>query len=371
VPTPTPTPKDIPYGLPRGAHGTLPTVPVEWREFKSEAGGFTVKFPAAPHVAQSPLNKGPVALVRHAHTVTLGSEIEFEVDYLDMPAGDMDPDLSLEGGISGMTRAMEGRGARVLTKETVTRGNCEGRDATLSLPNPASREPGFARGRIFTSGQRFYVLMFVGQEDSPRVREMAQTFMDSFEVTGGCTSAVAPVPVPSSPTTVSIVEGARDAATGWRRIESAELGFDVLMPGAAKHEAEQGQVEPFPLTHHTFISREGAGFYSVEVFAQYPPNFYNSPGSYQTMIDVTLYALKRNLETAGFAIAPLRDLKVVTFPGREFSVTNEKLGARGRAQIYVTPKRIFVFMAFTRGEATPEAVKSVERFFSSVRVSPK
>src|SRR2546421_2617479 len=288
-----------------------------------------------------------------------------------MPAGFNDPALSIEGGISGLTHAMEGRGARVLTKETVVRGRCGGRDATLSLPTPATRRDGFAEGRIFSSGQRYYNLIFVGEEDSPAVREMARTFMESFAVTDGCTSAVAPVTAPSSPTVVSIIEGARDPATGWRKIDNDQLGFGVLMPGAARHESEQTQVEPFPVTHHIYINEEDASVYAAEVLGEYPPNFYNTPGSYQAMIDVMLFAMKRNFEPLGFAITPLRDLKAGTFPGREFNVTNEKLGAQGRMQIYVTTKYIYVFTAFARGQAAASAATGLERFFSSVRIMPR
>src|SRR5205085_3359782 len=357
---------------PQGQGGGVaaPTQTVEWREFKSEAGGFSVKFPGVPRVERVSFNKGPLELVRHTHMASLGDAAHFEVDYVDMPAGFNDPDLSLEGGISGLTHALEAQGARVLTKEKVVRGSCEGRDTTLFLPHPPRKE-GFAEGRAFGSGQRYYFLMFVGEEDGPQLREMARTFMESFAVTDGCTAQPAPTPAPSSPTVVSVVEGTHDAATGWRKIENAELSFGVLMPGAARHESEQAQVEPFPITHHTYINEDDAGVYAAEVFGEYPPKFYNTPGSYQTMIDVTLYAMKRNFEPSGFTITPLRDLKTGTFPGREFTVTNEKLGAHGRTQIYVTAKYIYVFTAFTRGQAAASAANALERFFSSVRITTK
>src|SRR5437764_1382787 len=349
----------------------VPQQTVEWREFKSEAGGFSVKFPGVPRVEHVSFNKGPMELVRHTHTASVGDAVQLEVDYVDMPAGFNDPELSLEGGISGLTHALEVRGARVLTKETVVRGSCEGRDTTLALPHPP-RGDGFAEGRIFSSGQRYYFLMLVGEEDGPQLRETARTFMESFAVTDGCTAQPAPTPAPSSPTVVSVVEGTHDAATGWRKIENAELGFGVLMPAAARHESEQVQVEPFPITHHTYINEDDAGVYAAEVCGEYPPNFHNTPGSYETMLDVTLYAMKRNFEPSGFTITPLRDLKTGTFPGREFTVTNEKLGAQGRTQIYVTTKYVYVFTAFARGQsAAPSAANALERFFSSVRITPR
>src|SRR5436853_6872979 len=84
----------------------VPQQTVEWREFKSEAGGFSVKFPGVPRVEHVSFNKGPVELMRHTHTASVAGNVQFEVDYVDMPAGFNDPELSLEGGISGLTHPL-------------------------------------------------------------------------------------------------------------------------------------------------------------------------------------------------------------------------------------------------------------------------
>ncbi len=44
--------------------------------------------------------------------------------------------------------------------------------------------------------------------------------------------------------------------------------------------------------------------------------------------------------------------------------------ARGRAQHYATPRRANHFIALTRGEDAPPAA-DLERFFSSIKLSPK
>jgi hypothetical protein len=176
-------------------------------------------------------------------------------------------------------------------------------------------------------------------------------------------------PVEASRPTVENFEGVVDAATGWLKIETRELGFKVLMPGAVRHETDQPQVKPFPLTHHTYIHSKGGNVYSAEVFGDYPPGFFKSALSYQSVLDMTLYGLKRNLEPAGFAFTPLRDLRVGAFPGREFSLDNEKLASRGRAQIYVTRKHVLVFMAFAHDQGV--TLKLLDQFFGSIRVTPE
>src|SRR5947209_7369568 len=66
---------------PQGRGGGVVAPPqVEWREFKSEAGGFSVKFPSVPRVERVSFNKGPLELVRHTHMASLGDAAHFEVD---------------------------------------------------------------------------------------------------------------------------------------------------------------------------------------------------------------------------------------------------------------------------------------------------
>ncbi len=342
--------------------------PMEWREFSSEAGGFSVKLPGTPKVNQSPFEKGPLTFTRFAHTLEVG-HFSFEVDYMDTPAGYGDVDLSLEGGISGLIRSMTAQGGTLLTKETVVRGTCEGRDATLLVRDPGSLKTGFGQGRIFNSDRRYYFMVFVSREDTPAARETGRIFVESLAIKGGCTRMVAPVEAPPQTTTSEDFQGVIDPVTGWLRVENEELGINVLMPGAVRHETDQPQVKPFPLTHHTFINSKDGNVYSAEVFGDYPPGFHSGQTSYQTVIDLTLYSLKKNLEPAGFVLTPLRDLRVARFPGREFSLVSEKLGSRGRAQVYVTPKHVYIFIAFAHDQGV--TLKLLDRFFGSIRVLPK
>jgi hypothetical protein len=212
-------------------------------------------------------------------------------------------------------------------------------------------------------------MLFVSREDTPAARETGRIFVESLAIKGGCTRMVAPVEAPPQTTTSEDFQGVIDPVTGWLRVENEELGINVLMPGAVRHETDQPQVKPFPLTHHTFINSKDGNVYSAEVLGDYPPGFHSGQTSYQTVIDLTLYSLKKNLAPAGFVLTPLRDLRVARFPGREFSLVSEKLGSRGRAQVYVTPKHVYIFIAFAHDQGV--TLKLLERFFGSIRVLPK
>ncbi|HEX8337613.1 MAG TPA: hypothetical protein VF621_12840 [Pyrinomonadaceae bacterium] len=351
----------------RGADGRQAAGALDWRVFNSEAGGFSVRFPGAPQVSRLPMFKGPLTLTRHVHQLTAGG-YEFELDYVDMPAGYNEPELALEGGIIGITRSFEGEGGRALSRGKVVRGTCEGLEATFALA-PRAGQAGYALARVFNSGQRYYFLVFISRGGGDAARAAAGTFADSLDIKDGCKAPLIPTAAPTTPPVRSVVEGTRDPATGWRRIESPEHGFSLLMPGPAQRESAQSQVQPFTLFHHEYVYESDEAIYAAEVVGDYPVGFYSSPASYENLLDVTLAAIKRNLAELELAFGEPRKLNVGSYPGREYTLANEKAGMRGRIQTYSTPRRAYIFVALTRGPTQRD--KDVERFFSSVRVSPK
>lgn len=337
--------------------------PARWEEFRSGAGLFRVKLPSPPKVGKKSFTKGPLTFERHTHESWHGEAYNFQVEYMDLPAGLDDPELTLEGGIAGLAQFMTAEGARVLTRGKVMSGPCEGRELTLELPPKGHERGGFAQGRTFRSGQRIYVLFFIGLADMAQAREVGRTFVESFAVEDGCRAPVAPVAAPSAPPTRRRVAGKPDPATGWRLIESVEHGFVALMPGEVQLESRLAQVEPLPLHHHEYAFEAEEGFYSAEVIGDYPPDFFTNPTSLGAMGEVMLLTLRRNLEPAGFTLNPRRKLKVGAFPGDEYELAHSQLPGEGRAQVFITPRRIYIFAAFAKAPA-------VERFFSSIRITP-
>jgi hypothetical protein len=344
--------------------------PPAWQEFTSADGEFTAKFLAKPTVSQEPFRKGPLDFVRHVHSAIVPGRYTFKIAYVDYPPGYTDAELSIEGGVNSLARTMTEKGGRVLTNAPVTRGTCEGRETTVVLPNPSTGGEGFAQGRIFFSGQRYYLLLFVSEADGAAARRVGQTFVDSFDIKRGCPKEAAPEPAPLAALVERSVEGTPDSATGWRRIESAEHGFGVLMPGASQLESEQTHAQPIALWHHTYSHETPDVIYTAEIMGDYPPNFHNGPGAYQYLLDITALTVKRNLEPLGYTITPGRDLKLGEFPGREYRVENASQKAEGRAQLFATPRRLYIFMALTL-DRSPAAAADIERFFSSVRIFDK
>jgi hypothetical protein len=139
------------------------------------------------------------------------------------------------------------------------------------------------------------------------------------------------------------------------------------MPGEAKLEAQATQTKPFQVMHYTFAHEHNLGMSSVEVLGEYPLNFHNAPESMKTLLDITTYAMRRNLEPAGFVVVPTRELRLGRFPGQEFNLTLGKAG-KGRAQVFVTPKRVYIVVAVSISPNAP--LSDVDRFFSSLKITP-
>jgi hypothetical protein len=348
------------------AHGQTPA---GWREFAPAAGGFKVRLPAEPQYLKKPLDWGTVKTEQHLYLAQHGDEAVFMVAYMNIPPGGstgQNSDLGLEGAIIQVTRGIVGEGGRVLSSGKVARGACEGRE--LKAATSVNGTPSFMHGQIFRSGLRAYVLIFMspGSGDEPAARAMNRAFAESFEIADGCNAAVPPArPLP--PKTTSTVEGAADASTGWRRFENAERGFAVLLPGPAMFEREQTRGEPDVMFRHGYMHTGERALYVVEVTGDYPPGFFAGRDSFETMLDIALVKARRGLEPHGVEIKHLRDLKAGPHRGREYALVSERLGGTvGRAQVFITPKRIYWFAAVDADPRSRE--RDLERFFSSIKL---
>jgi hypothetical protein len=339
--------------------------PMQWREFESKDGAFSVQLPGVAKIGNVPFTKGPVTFMRYTHQVLVDGYF-MEVDYWDLPTDGSDSDLSAEGAISGMIRALEAKGGRLVTRQNIAASSCQGREAVMAIPGPAGQKEGVAIGRVFSSRYRFYTLVFISPGDDQKSRLVSETFLNSFRLKVGCTSGVAPVTATVAPTK-TIISGTTDPS-GWRRIESSQQGFSVLMPGEAQLEVEAAQTKPFLITHYTYGLSRADSLFSVEVLGEYPTNFHPGPESLKTLLDVTVYAMKRNLEPAGFVVVPLRDLKLGQTSGQEFGLAFEKTKGKGRAQVFVTAKRVYIAIAIENGSNA--TLSNVDRFFSSLTLNP-
>ena len=344
---------------------------LDWREFTSEPGGVTIKFPGEPRITHPKESRGAYNVEHNLHEVTVGDDYVFQFDYTDFPGPERPSDLAFEGGLSALTNPMIARGGRLLTKENVVRGTCQGREATVTT-QVVTGKTGFVHGRVFNSGRRYFLLIFVAAEDSPAAREVGRTYVDSLVIKDGCRrAAAAPAAAPSTEPVRRAVEGTPDAATGWRRIESAEQGFSVLMPGPAQLASLTPRADEFTAPRHEYVHNGAEAVYIAEVKGDYPEDFFTGPTGHETMLDITIQHAKRNLASLDLAFGEPRKFSAGTQHGREYLMTNERTGMRGRARVYATPRRSYLFVGLTRVRGAAASDADLERFFSSIKLSPK
>lgn len=342
----------------------------DWREFTSEPGRFTVKFPGEPRFRQRRLTQTADAVEVNGYNVAVGKDYVFGVEYLDSPGDYGNSDSAFEGGVSVMINTMVARGGRMLSKENVVRGTCEGREASATGPLSPGRT-GFVQALVFNSGRRYYLLVLVALEDSPAARDAGRVFADSFVIKDGCPRPAAPAPTPTAEPVRRTVEGTPDAATGWRRVESAEHGFGVLMPGPANLLSMTAFEGNLTTMRHEYVHKNAEAVYTVEVRGDYLENFLSGLNPHETMMDVDIHGVKKHLASFGLTFGEPRKFSAGPYHAREYLMTNEQTGLRGRVRLYASPRRSYIFVGLTRGRAATAAEADLERFFSSIKLSPQ
>ena len=121
---------------------------------------------------------------------------------------------------------------------------------------------------------------------------------------------------------------------------------------------------------HTYTHTGDKALYVAEARGDYPPGFFPDSEAFATMLDIALNSAKRGLEPYGVTLKHLRDLKLGPHLGREYALVSERLGgAVGRAQVYITPKRIYWFLAVDGDPSRRD--RDLERFFSSIKIEAR
>lgn len=342
--------------------GQDPSPSSEGYELKSSEGSFSIKFPSKPNNSTSNLKIANTELQLHSYDVNEQGK-SFGVIYVDFPASfpAENKDVFFDGAISNLERQIASSGGKITAQDAINYKGCKGREIKGVSSNIA-----LLQGRIFSSGQRFYLLLCLFYSKSPNMEESADKFFNSFEIIGGCLAGVAAVEVPSEPILESTIEGVDDPETKWKKLSTKKDSFSVLMPSATRLREEKIQINPFPLYVKSYESSIKDKDIDIEckvlVTGDYPEDLYSDDSRRQVALDVAYNSLKRILEKEESKIEFVRNLKIEKFPGREYvySLKNRN----GRLQIFVTTKKVYVFIAISDSNNNPD----FDKFFKSIRL---
>jgi hypothetical protein len=269
-----------------------------------------------------------------------------------------------EGGLSGMINSFVEDGGKLVKREEITRGTCSGIEAILQVPHFTTRVPSLVKARTFSSGDRVYLILYGGAADTAQEKTVADHFLDSFAVTGGCVDSAAAYGV--RPSTTTVVSGNPETPNGWQRF--TVQGITFLLPGTAELVTERIAGPKGPIPHYTYGHGGLGHVFSVEIFDGFDPEFRNSPGLLEASIDGTVAATRKTMETAGVRLSDGKPVRLGSMTGREFQLVVEDGSSRGRLQIFATKSRTYALTAFQLEDKADPAL--ISRFFAAVAVQP-
>jgi hypothetical protein len=339
------------------AQGGKPTA--EWTLFTSAEGGFSVKLPSKPTPVIRNGRFLGIEATLNGISCSYTSAESLVVAYADLPL--MAP---REWLLTELARGSELRyttqGGKGVSNTAVTRGGCEGRDVVTRGPDSQ-----FSQTRIFISGNRIYQAAFLSASESSATPKVAREYLDSFEVTGGCK----PVPdLPAGPKTgdvTAVLSGPKDPDTGWERIGAEDGAFSLLEPSHATLQEQRVEFNGNTVLRKIYTaSGKSCTVMVLATGGTKPGTDAKDPSPQLTMdraADIILYELKESGVEADFA----REVRTGRYTGREFNL--KMLGQPGRAQIYMTPKRLLVFMAICTDASTCQ--EDLGRVFTSLRIA--
>lgn len=151
-----------------------------WEEFKSEAGGFTIKFPGKPEVNTKTEDVAiGVKMTSSDHSVSpfLGrfgakyTVIVSDITAANPSALNFDRNAMLEGGKNGIRN----QGGQILAERTVTTSGTDGWEFEVTSENTDSTL------RMFVKGYRIYTLE-VARRKGSNFSEETKKFFESFEM---------------------------------------------------------------------------------------------------------------------------------------------------------------------------------------------
>lgn len=339
--------------------------PDAWSTFTSPEADFTVQMPGKPTTRQEPYNQNFSGLFKNFIVFEPSADRRFEVSYVDFKG-----QLSFlrefqERGLASLANYMTSSGGTVLQKGDIASGNCEGKEIVGRGLNPVSKVMSLVKARTFSSGTVVYMLFYGGASESPAESALADRFLNSFSMIGGCK----PVPAESNRTSgFTTVPGTVDGDTGWQRFEPF-IGISFLLPGPAsmKVDVEPKEINPQRRYVHQYLGKNF--MLGSIVYDGYPAPARTDRLSAAAADRRALAMARVELEANRYRVGECRPFPLGTISGFECDFTLPGSELNGRARIFATPTRDIIFMA-SRGTANGE-LDAIERFFSSIRIEAR
>jgi hypothetical protein len=336
-----------------------------WLTFTSAEGGFTAKFPERPELATDTPHPDQPNYVRSVIELTTDQGRHFEISYVNFQGELADIEWAKNDGLTRLIDSYTEQGGKLIGRETVTRGECRGLQASMQITHPVFHMPVVLKARVFASHKTIYLVYYAGNADTAVEGELADEFLNSFDLTKNCQATTDALPVrPVEPE----VESTLDPATGWQRVDSP-FGVKFLMPERPLLHSEQLPTTTGVRFIHAYADLTADHGFSLEVIDVRP----NAP--MKSLAEQTGLLLSFEEPTfaefsqRGITFGAGKPVVLGTLPGRDYPLTLVGTRMTGRARLVMTPTRLVRIVAV----APPSAAgrEQMERFINSVVIEPK
>jgi hypothetical protein len=336
-----------------------------WTTYTSPEGDFNIRFPGKPNTRQEPYNQNASYLQKNFVSYSPTRERLFEVSYVDFRGQMKYLDEFQERGLTTIADTMVSRGGTVLSQGPVSRGGCQGKELIVRAVNPATQAASILKMRTFSSGTLVFSVFYGGGSDSPAEVAIADQFLDSFSVIGGCKRVPASAAGSTGATTIA---GMPESKDGWQRYDSPS-GVSFLFPGSAQTTLDADPDPASPLRRFFYGYFGTTHGLAVIVYEGYKASSRTTPSQMKSAEAQAMRKAREELETNRYQVGECRPFHAGLASGSECDITMVGTELTGRARVVATATREIILIGF-RGTASSDT-EPIDRFFSSVRIDPR
>lgn len=159
--------------------------PLNWTNFTSNEGGFSVKFPGTP-VTREEAVPGSPARTKHIVEVNLDRGRHFEVSWVDHTGSQQNAEQLKDNTLNAVASSATAKGARPQYSTGLNRAECDGQEVSLQAFKTPTQNELRVQARTFNSGDRVFLVLFSSNVPFTVEPGLAEQFLDTFTIAGVC-----------------------------------------------------------------------------------------------------------------------------------------------------------------------------------------
>jgi hypothetical protein len=336
-----------------------------WLTYVSPDHRFSLQFPNGIRERQIRYDRDLPYLIGTMVEYVPSPDKRFEISWVDYLGAIGDPAEFKRSRIQSFVEAATSHAGTLIGRTHVNTAGCQGEEAAVRMTNPENKIPSLVKVRYYSSAGNIFYLEYFGNSDSPAEKAIADRYMNSFKVFGGCHDLIS---VPPGVNPMIWFSGSTDHETGWHRVDSPYgISFLVPSPGSLRWVDE-----PYPvgiIRHYTYEFRAPGYLFNVEIFDGYKAAGRATPAQRKLELDRYLAATKKELATGGYIVGECTAIGTGDRAGYDCGLKLTGNEMSGHAAVFVSPTRNYMATAFRYNPGSDEA--PILQFLASLEIGSK